>query len=133
MPPDTKKFITGLYSLLPEPALGEYLSSEQFTAFCREHGLTDTWKEHLETSKDRPDLYGRDSIRNAFILFFDHLVQTRPREFSGILAGFLRDFEKWTACTVPVDAIQRECVRQGFPDVTVEDEFLKIGSREERT
>jgi hypothetical protein len=133
MPPDTKKFITGLYSLLPEPGLGEYLSSEQFTAFCREHGLTDTWKEHLETSKDRPDLYGRDSIRNAFILFFDHLVQTRPREFSGILAGFLRDFGKWSACPVPVDAIQRECVRQGFPDVTVEDEFLKIGSREERT
>ena len=130
MPPDTKKFITGLYTLLPELPLGEYLSSEHFTAFCREHGLTDTWKEHLENAKDRPDLYGRDSIKNAFILFFDHLVQTRPREFPGILAAFLRDFGRRSACPLPIDAIKRECVRQGFMEKTVDDEFLKIGNRE---
>ncbi len=129
MPPDTKKFIMGLYALLPELALGEYLSSEHFTAFCFEHGLTDVWKEHLENSKDRPDLYGRDSIKNAFILFFDHLLQTRPREFLGILAAFLRDFGKWSVCPLPVDAIKRECARQGLPYETVEDEFLKIESK----
>ena len=133
MPPDTKKFITGLYSLLPELPLGEYLSSEQFAVFCREHGLTDTWKEHLESSKDRPDLYGNDSTRNAFIQFFDHLVQTRPREFLGILTGFLRDFREWSTCPLPFGAIKRECARLGFSDLTVEDEFLKISRRGEGT
>jgi len=129
MPPDTKQFITGLYTLLPELPLEEYLSSENFTTFCREHELTDTWKEHLELSRDRPDLYGKESTRHAFILFFDHLFQTRRSEFLGILTGFLRDFREWNACPLPLDAIKRECANLGFSDETIDHEWRKIQGR----
>jgi hypothetical protein len=129
MPTDTKDPFARLYTLLAKLPLEEYLSSENFAAFCREHNLGDTWKEHLETSRDRPDLYGKDSTKNAFILFFHHLFQTRSCEFLGILTGFLQDFREWNAYPFSCDAIKKECIRMGFPETSVEDEFLKIGKR----
>jgi len=129
MPPDTKEIITRLFTLLSKLPLDAYLSSENFAVFCRVHGLADTWKEHLESSQDRPDLYGKDITRNAFILFFHHLFQTRPSEFLGLLTGFLRDFSQWNAYPIPVDAIKEACIHLGFSDNTVEDEFIKIRDR----
>lgn len=126
MPLDTKNTIAGLYTHLSKLPLEAYLSSENFSIFCSKHDLADTWKGHIEFSRDRPDLYGKDVIKNAFVLFFDHLFQTRPREFLVILAAFLQDFRDWNAHPLPVDAIKKECVSLGFPAKTVEDEFLKI-------
>jgi hypothetical protein len=128
MPADTKKTIARLYTLVAKLPLEAYLSSENFIIFCREHDLVDTWKEHSESAKDRPDLYGREAVRQAFILFFDHLILTRPLEFLGILAAFLQDLGEYSAHPVPVDAIKKACVRLGFPTNTVDDEFLKIDS-----
>lgn len=130
MPPDPKQIITRLYSHLSKLPLDAYLSSENFMLFCRKYDLADTWKEHLETSRDRPDLYGKDTTRNAFILFFHHLFQTRPLEFLGILAAFLQDFGEWNAHPVSPDAIEKECIRLGYPDTVVREEFLKLGKRE---
>ncbi len=127
MPPDTKKKITRLYTLLSKLPIEAYLSSPNFTVFCREHDLADTWKEHVDSSRDRPDLYGKDITKNAFILFFQHLFKTRPCEFLVILTAFLQDFRDWNAHPLPFDAIKKECTGLGFPDKTVEDEFLKIG------
>ena len=128
MPPDAKKTIARLYTLVAKLPLESYLSSENFNIFCREYDLADTWKEHSEYAKDRPDLYGRDTTRQAFILFFDHLIQTRPFEFLGILAAFLQDLGRWSSHPVPVDAIKKTCVRLGFPAETVAEEFSKIES-----
>ncbi len=129
MPTDTKDHIAGLYILLANFPLEEYLSSENFAIFCREQELGDTWKEHLDTSRDRPDLYGNDSTKNAFILFFHHLLQTRSSEFLGILTGFLRDFRTWNASPLPCAAIKEECIGLGFPEPSVEGEFLKARNR----
>ena len=129
MPPDTKKTIARLYTLVAKLPLEAYLSSENFNSFCREYDLTDTWKEHSESSKDRPDVYGRETTRQAFILFFDHLIQTRPLEFLEILAAFLQDIGEYSAQPVPVDAIKKVCVHLGFPTNTVDDECVKIKSR----
>jgi hypothetical protein len=127
MPPDAKNNIAGLYTLLSKLRLEEYLSSPNFTVFCKEHDLADTWKEHVDSSRDRPDLYGKDITKNAFILFFQHLFQTRPREFLVLLTAFLQDFREWNPHPLPVEALKKECAGLGFPDKTVEDEFLKIG------
>ena len=129
MPPDTKKTIARLFTLVAKLLLEACLSSENFNSFCREYNLTDTWKEHSESSKDRPDLYGRETTRQAFILFFDHLLQTRPLEFLEILAAFLKDIGEYSAQPVPVDAIKKVCVHLGFPTNTVDDECVKIKSR----
>jgi hypothetical protein len=126
MPLDTKNTVAGLYTLLSKLPLEAYLSSENFSILCSKHDLADTWKGHIEFSRDRPDLYGKEITKNAFVLFFDHLFQTRPGEFLVILAAFLQDFRDWNAHPLPVDAIKKECVSLGFPDKTVEDEFLKI-------
>ena len=129
MPPDAKKTLARLYTLVAKLPLDSYLSSESFTIFCREYDLADEWKGHSDSAKDRPDLYGRDTTRHAFILFFDHLIQTRPLEFLGILAAFLQDLGRWSSHPVPVDAIKKACVRLGFPSETVADEFSKIENR----
>ena len=129
MPGDAKDHIARLYTMLAKLPLDEYLSSEKFITFCREHHLNDTWKEHFETAQGRPDLYGKDTIKNAFILFFHHLFQTRSREFLGILTGFLQDFQEWNASPLPCTAIQKECILMGFPAPSVEDEFSKIRKR----
>ena len=129
MPTDTKKPIARLYTLVAKLPLAAYLSSEKFSIFCREYDLTDTWKEHSESSKARPDLYGRETTRQAFILFFDHLIQTRPLEFLEILAAFLQNIGEYSAQPVPVDAIKNLCVHFGFPTSTVDDEFVKMKSR----
>jgi len=126
MPPDTKKSIARLYTLVSKLPLEAYLSSEKFASFCLVHNLADIWKEHSESSKDRPDLYGEESTRHAFIRFFDHLVQTRPVEFLGILVAFLQDLGEYSAHPLPVDAMKKECVRLGFPDNTIEEEFSRI-------
>jgi hypothetical protein len=123
MPPDTKKSITRHSSLLPKLPVEAHLSSEHFTVFCREHDLADTGKEHVESSRDRPYLYGKDSTKNACILFFHHLFQTRPCEFLEILTGFFHDFREWNALPLPFDAIKKECLRPGLSEH--DDEFLK--------
>jgi len=129
MPPDTQKTIARLYALVGKLPLEAYLLSENFSIFCRKFDLADTWKEHSESSRDRPELYGNESTRQAFILFFDHLIQTRPSEFLGILTAFLQDLGEYSAPPVPVDAIKKTCVNLGFPTKTVDDEFLKIEGR----
>lgn len=126
MPKDPEKPITGLYSLLAKLPLEEYLSSKSFADFCRRYDLIDTWKEHLDTARDRPELYGKDSTKNAFILFFQHLFQTRSCEFLGILTAFLQGFQEWNGSPLPCAALQKECIRMGCPEVSVEDEFSKV-------
>ena len=129
MPTDPKESVTRLYTLLAKLPLEEYLCSENFAVFCRNHSLCDTWKEHLDNARDRPDLYGNESTKNAFILFFHHLLQTRSREFLGILTAFLQDFREWYASPLPCAALQKECIRMGFPNSLVEEEFLKVRTR----
>ena len=130
MPKDPEKSITRLYTLLAKLPLEDYLSSKHFADFCRRHDLTDTWKEHLDTARDRPELYGKDSTKNAFILFFHHLFQTRSCEFLMILTAFLQDFREWNnGFPLPCAALQKECVRMGFPDTSVEAEFSKVRNK----
>jgi hypothetical protein len=129
MPTDPKDHIARLYTLLAKLPVEEYLSSEAFAVFCRHHDLVDTWKEHWETALARPDLYGKDTTKNAFILFFHHVFQTRPREFLDILTGFLQDFQEWNASPLSCAAIKKECILLGFPVASVEDEFSKLQKR----
>src|SRR5512136_2023109 len=129
MPTDAKDHIARLYTLLAKLPIEEYLSSEKFIAFCREHDLGDTWKEHWETAQARPDLYWKDTTKNAFILFFHHLFQTRSGEFLGILTGFLQDFQEWNESPLSCAAIKKECILMGFPASSVEDEFSKVQKR----
>ena len=129
MPGDAKDHIAGLYTLLAKLPVEEYLFSEKFAAFCKDHDLDDTWKGHWETAQARPDLYGKDTTKNAFILFFHHLFQTKPGEFLEILTGFLQDFQEWNASPLSCAAIKKECLLMGFPVPSVEDEFSKVRMR----
>ena len=85
MPPNTKKTIERITALLYTLPLDDYLSSENFFCYLREHGLFDAWKEYLEISQDRPELYGGAVKKNAFTLFFHHILHRRPGDFSPFL------------------------------------------------
>jgi hypothetical protein len=48
MPQDSQKTIRELSDHIVTPDFEDYLLSEQFTRFCREHDIDDIWKEELD-------------------------------------------------------------------------------------
>jgi len=74
MPPDTKKTIARLYTLVAKLPLAAYLSSEKFSIFCREYDLTDTWKEHSESSKATAGFIWQRDDQTGIYPVFDHLI-----------------------------------------------------------
>jgi hypothetical protein len=128
---DTPKIIgrvaARLFTLSPEA----YLSSEYFLQFCREHGLDDNWKESLERSRDRPDLYGDAVIKNAFALFLLHMVHNRPDEFPALFTRFLTGFSREIYQPLPLDDLKMDLIDLGYPAEELEKKFSVLTAEEE--
>ena len=88
---DSRKIIGQLSAHLLDLEIARYLVSEHFTRFCRERNIDDIWKEDLDFSRDKPNLYGDDVVKNAFLHFLEHIYQSRKDEFLGILAVLIRE------------------------------------------
>jgi hypothetical protein len=127
MPQDSQKIIRQLSDHIVTPDFEDYLLSEQFTRFCREHDIEDIWEEELDMSREKPYLYGGDTIHEAFFWTLQHLYQKKKDEFPRILAGFLADFSG----SYPVPSffyeISEDLIRLGYSKKEVEDKFSKIG------
>jgi hypothetical protein len=92
MPQDLKTTIGHLSSHLLQPGMVDYLESQKFARFCREHDLSDVWSEALGYSGDTPDLYGDAITKKAFLMLVRHLYRSRMEEFPELLAALLADF-----------------------------------------
>jgi hypothetical protein len=127
---DTQKTIgrvaARLFTVSPEA----YLSSEYFLQFCREDDLEDTWKESLERSRDRPDLYGDAVIKNAFVLFLLHIVHNRPDEFPALLGRFLTGLSREIYQPLPLDDLKMDLVDLGYPAQDLEKKFSVLRAEE---
>jgi hypothetical protein len=127
---DTQKTIgrvaARLFTVSPEA----YLSSEYFLQFCREDDLEDTWKESLERSRDRPDLYGDAVIKNAFVLFLLHIVHKRPDEFPALLGRFLTGLSREIYQPLPLDDLKMDLVDLGYPAQDLEKKFSVLRAEE---
>ena len=128
---DTKETIrqvaSRLFTLSPEA----YLSSEHFSRFCREQDLDDNWKESLERSRDRPDLYDDAVIKNAFVLFLLHIFHNQPDEFPALLSRFLTGFSHEIYQPLPLDELKKDLMDLGYPAEDVEKKFAVLQAIEE--
>jgi hypothetical protein len=128
MPQDTEKTIRELAARLWGFPIEEYLSSENFSLFCREYDLGDAWREYLELSRDIPELYGSTVIKNAFVLFLHHIFHSRPKEFPALFLSLLMDFSRGISCVLPLDELKADLVLLGYPDQEIEHEFSRVNA-----
>jgi hypothetical protein len=126
MPHDTKKTIKELTARLWAFPFEEYLSSETFSRFCRDHDLGDTWNEYLELSRDTPDLYGTNVIKNAFVLFLYYIFHSRPGEFPALLGGIVEDFSRGISCVLPLDDLKSDLMQLGYSELETEHAFSGV-------
>ena len=107
-------------------SIDDYLASENFSEFCREHDLSDAWKEKLESSQDRPDLYGRDVMKNALVLFLHHISHCRPDEFLALFTRILAGFSQAGPLILPLNDLKRELLLLGYSDDDIDHEFANL-------
>jgi hypothetical protein len=100
-----------LFTLSPEA----YLSSEHFSWVCREYDLEDAWKEFLQLSRDRPDLYSDAVIKNAFILFLLPIFHSRPNEFPLLFTRFLTGFSREFYQPLSLEDLKNDLMDLGYP------------------
>ena len=125
MPPDTKKTIERITALLYTLPFDDYLSSENFFCYLREHDLFDAWKEYLEISQDRPELYGGAVKKNAFTLFFHHIFHSLPGDFLPLFTHFLSCFSKDSSPVLPLGDLKKDLMLLGYSAEEIESEFQK--------
>jgi hypothetical protein len=100
----------------------EYLVSEGFLRFLLESDLDDIWKESLDLSRDRPDLYGSDVMKNALVEFLYHAFYRRPEEFPVLFSRFLAGFSQKTRL-VPLQDLKKDLQDLGYPAEGLEKVF----------
>jgi hypothetical protein len=115
--------------------VGPYLSSENFSRFCRQEDINDVWSESLDLSRDRPDLYGDSVIKNAFEEFLYHIFYRRPDEFPALFVRVLTGFSETISRPLPLDDLKKDLNELGYPAedlnvkfavlITVEEEHRK--------
>jgi len=126
MPRDTKKTLKRLAARLFTLSVEDYLMSENFFDFCRKYDLWDAWNEYLVLSRDIPELYGSAVIKNAFVLFLQHILHSRPEEFPELLSLFLIDFIQELPCVLPFDDLKLDFMQLGYSETETDTMFSKI-------
>jgi hypothetical protein len=128
---DTKKPIKNLVARVFTLPVGNYLVSENFSLFCRQHDLEDLWKEFRVLSRDRPELYGYFVIENAFFRLLQHIFYSRPNDFLEVVTHFLSSFSQEISDPLPLDDMKKDLIDLGYSDRDLEPEFLVLRMNEE--
>jgi hypothetical protein len=127
---DTLQAMKELAARLSALPVDEYLASDEFRRFCREHDLWDTWREYLRLEEDRPDLYGRSVRETAFSLFLSHVFNNRKEEFLYLVAALLADFSKRISAVLPVDELKADLLLLGYPESELDHSLFLLRGRQ---
>ena len=131
MPRDTRKTVKRLADHLFTLPMGNFLVSENFSLFCRQHDLEDIWKEYRVLSRDKPDLYGHFVIKNAFVRLLHHIFHSRPDEFLEVVTHLLSMFSQKISQPLPLDDLKKDLMDLGYSDKDLETEFSALKANEE--
>ena len=71
----------------------------------------------------RPDLYGREVIKNAFVLFLSHIFHSGPGDFLPLFTQFLIDFSQRISRALPLDELKKDLTLLGYSDISIDSEF----------
>ena len=123
----TRKILRRLTARLSAFPLEEYLLSKEFAVFLQEQDLVDPWREKHESALDEPNLYGNEATRHAFILFLQHLLNCRQKEFPRFFGQFLLDFSRKIDRALPVDEQKADqvCLNYSDDEIAIEISILK--------
>jgi hypothetical protein len=121
-----KELAARLFALPAE----EYLASERFREFCRNHDLWDTWREYLRLTEDRPELYGRSVMENAFSRFLSHVFHNRKEEFLHLFVSLLADFLTEISCDMPVDDLRPGLLLLGYSESELDHSLFLLKGRQ---
>ncbi len=121
MPQDSQQTIRLLSNHIIRQGMGNYLLSDHFSRFCREHNLAEIWEGLLGSSRDKPELYGDDVMRDAFFHLLQHIYRGRREKFLEILVALLADYSKISLDSNLVPTIKQDLIRLGYPLKEVED------------
>jgi len=105
-----------LYTHLLPLNITDFLESDHFSFFLKNHGLEDTWKQFLVESQNRPDLYGASVGKNAFTLFLLHVFHSRHEEFLSIITDFFKSISLWSSLLLPVGELKYDLQNLGYSD-----------------
>jgi len=127
MAQNTRKTLRRLTTRLAAYPLEDYLLSKEFAVFLQEQDLVDPWREKHESALDEPNLYGNEATRHAFILFLQHLLNCRQKEFPRFFGQFLLDFSRKIDRALPVDELKGDlvCLNYSDDEITIEFSILK--------
>ena len=125
MPQDPRKTISRLSDHVVLTGTVDYLLSDQFTRFCREQDIEDSWTEALGYSRDKPDLYGDAVVKNAFLMLLRHLYLNRTDEFPNLVAGLLADCYREYPGPAFVEDILQDLTLLGYSRSDIETLFSK--------
>jgi len=127
MAQNTRKILRRLTARLAAYPLEEYLLSKEFAVFLQEQDLVDPWREKHESALDEPNLYGNEATRHTFILFLQHLLNCRQKEFPRFFGQFLLDFSRKIDRALPVDELKGDlvCLNYSDDEITIEFSILK--------
>ena len=123
MAQNTRKILRRLTARLAAYPLEDYLLSKEFAVFLQEQDLVDPWREKHESALDEPNLYGNEATRHAFILFLQHLLNCRQKEFPRFFGQFLLDFSRKIDRALPVDELKGDLVCLNYSDDEITREF----------
>ncbi len=124
----TMKEITAQIFTLPA---AEYLASDEFSYFCREHDLWDPWREYLRHAQDRADLFGISVYKHAFTDFLYHMYRGRKEVFLSLFTGLMVDFSRGLSCPLPVDDLRRGMLLLGYSENAIDHAFFILRIRQE--
>ena len=131
MPQDIESPIQRMTDHVFTLPIGNYLVSESFSLFCRQYDLEDLWKEYRVLSRDRPELYGHFVIKNAFLLFLQHIFHSRPDEFLEVVTQFLFRFSREIVQPLPLNDLKRDLMDLGYSYKDIETEFSILRRNDE--
>jgi hypothetical protein len=133
MAQNTRKTLRRLTTRLAAYPLEDYLLSKEFAVFLQEQDLVDPWREKHESALDEPNLYGNEATRHAFILFLQHLLNCRQKEFPRFFSQFLRGFSRKIDGKLPLDELKGDLVCLNYSEEEVTREFSILKSEHGRS
>lgn len=131
--PNKSRIIRRIVDRVLTPPVAEYLLSDNFSTLCRTYDAEDDWREALVRSRDRPDLFGRDTIKIALAHLFSFVLHSRPETFRPFFMATLMAFTGYITTPLPLDDLKRDLVCLGCPENELDTQFSAIRRAEEES
>ncbi len=126
MKPDPDEIIRRMVDRMVSPPVQEYLLSDNFSDLCRRFDAGDDWMEALVRSRDKSDLFGKDTIKTALASLFSFVIHGRRETFPGLFMATLGACAALVTSPLPLDELKQDLADLGWPEKELEEKFAAV-------